>query len=112
MDKPERTEGDEAQKVKLIFMSIAAIVMVLLIWSLYSANKARSERDAAKLEVETLKQDTARLEQLLKDQNQEIDTLKKNLQQCEAKAKAKPKPAAKKKTPSKTTKKTKTKKTP
>ena len=112
MDKPERAEGDDTQKVKLIFMSLAALVMVLLIWSLYSANKARSERDAAKLEVETLKQDTARLEQLLKDQNQEIDALKKNLQQCEAKVKSKAKPAAKKKTTSKTTKKTKSRKAP
>lgn len=112
MDKPERSEGDDTQKVKLIFMSLAALIAILLIWSLYSANKARTERDAALQETETLKQDSARLEQLLKDQNQEIDALKKKVQQYEAKAKTKAKPAAKKKPAAKTTKKTsKSKKT-
>jgi len=104
MDKPERSETDDTQKVKLIFLSLAALVTILLIWSLYAANKARTERDVAKQEVETLKQDSARLEQLLKDQNQELDGLKKKVQQCEAKAKVKP--AAKKKPAAKSAKKT------
>jgi uncharacterized membrane protein YvbJ len=106
MDRPERTEKDDTQKMKLVFLSLAALVTILLIWSLVTANRARTERDAAKQEVEVLKQDSAKLEQLLKDQNQQIDELKKKVQQCEAAAKAKPKPVAKKKpAPAKSTKK-------
>jgi Tfp pilus assembly protein PilO len=103
MDRPDRNEKDDAQKAKLVFLSLAALVTILLIWSLYTMNKARTERDAVKQEAEMLKQDSVKLEQLLKDQNQEIDALKKKLQQCESKPKAKP--AAKKKAPSKSTKK-------
>ncbi len=105
MDRPERTEKDDAQKAKLVFLSLAALVTILLIWSLYAANKARTERDSARQEAEMLKQDNMKLEQLLKDQNQELDTVKKKLQQCETKPKAKAKPA-KKKAPAKSTKKT------
>jgi Tfp pilus assembly protein PilO len=103
MDRPDRNEKDDAQKAKLVFLSLAALVTILLIWSLYTMNKARTERDVVKQEAEMLKQDSVKLEQLLKDQNQEIDALKKKLQQCESKPKAKP--AAKKKAPSKSTKK-------
>ncbi len=109
MDRPERTEKDDAQKAKLVFLSIAALVTILLIWSLYAANKARTERDAARQEAEMLKQDNMKLEQLLKDQSQELDTVKKKLQQCETKPKPKAKQAAKKKAPAKSTKKTKSK---
>jgi uncharacterized membrane protein YvbJ len=106
MDRPERTEKDDTQKLKLIFLSLAALVTILLIWSLVAANKARTERDAAKQETEILKQDNAKLEQLLKDQNQQNDELKKKVLQCEAAAKPKAKPAAKKKpAPAKSTKK-------
>lgn len=97
MERPERSEKDDAQKAKLIFLSLAALVTVLLIWSLYVANKARTERDTARQEVEMLKQDNAKLEQLLKDENQTIDDLKKKLQQCESKPKPKAKHAVKKK---------------
>jgi Tfp pilus assembly protein PilO len=102
MDRPERTERDDAQKAKLVFLSLAALVTILLIWSLYAANKARTERDAAKQEAEMLKSDNIRLEQFLKDSNQELETVKKKLQQCETKPKAKP---AKKKAPAKSVKK-------
>ncbi len=101
MEKPERSEKDDAQKAKLVFLSLAALVVVLLIWSFASASKARSERNAAKQELETVKQDNAKLEQMVKDLNQENDSLKKKIQQLETKAKAKP--AAKKKTPTKST---------
>ncbi len=104
MEKPERSEKDDAQKAKLIFLSLAVLVVVLLIWSFASAGKARSERNAAKQELETVKQDNAKLEQMVKDLNQENDSLKKKVQQLETKAKAKP--VAKKKTPTKTTKST------
>ncbi len=104
MDRPERTEQNDTQKAKLIFLSLAALVAILLVWSLYAGNKAKAERDAARQEAETLKQDNAKLELLLKDQNQELDTLRKKVQALEAKAKAKP--AAKKKAPAKSTKKT------
>ena len=84
MDRPERNEKDDTQKLKLIFLSLAALVTILLIWSLVTANKARKERDTARQETEVLKQDNAKLEQMLKDQNQEIDELKKKVQQCES----------------------------
>ena len=91
MERPERSEKDDAQKAKLIFLSLAALVTVLLIWSLYASNKARTERDVARQDLEMMKQDNAKLEQLLKDENQTIDDLKKKLQQCESKPKPKPK---------------------
>jgi regulatory protein YycI of two-component signal transduction system YycFG len=109
MDRTERNEKDDAQKAKLIFIFIAVVVVVLLVWSFASASKARSERNAAKQELEMVKQDSAKLEQMLKDVNQENETLKKKVQQLEAKAKAKP--AAKKKTSKSSTKKTSKKKT-
>ena len=112
MERPERSEKDDAQKAKLIFLSLAAIVTVLLVWSLYAANKARTERDVARQDLEMVKQDNAKLEQLLKDENQTIDDLKKKLQQCESKPKPKlkAKPAAKKKlAPAKSKAKKKTK---
>ena len=107
MDRPERTDKDDTQKLKLIFLTLAALVTILLIWSLVTANRARTERDVARQEAETLKQDNAKLEQFLKDQNLKIDELNKKVLQCEAAAKAKPKPAAKKPAPAKSTKSTK-----
>lgn len=96
MERPERTEHDDSQKAKLIFLSLAALVTILLIWSFFSANTARKERDAARQETEMARQENAKLEQLLKDQNTMIDDLRKKVQVCETKAKARP--AAKKKT--------------
>jgi len=104
MERTDRNEKDDAQKAKLIFISLAALVSILLIVTFVYANKARTERNAARQELEAVKQDNAKLEQMLKDQSQEIDALKKKIQQLEAKAKAKP--AVKKKaTPKGTTKK-------
>ncbi len=103
----ERTEKDDAQKAKLVFFSLAALVVILLIWSVAATSKAKSELKAAKQElekVEAVKADNAKLEQMVRDLNQENDTLKKQVKQLEAKAKAKP--AAKKKAPAKSTKKT------
>ena len=111
MERPDRTEKDDAQKAKLIFFSLAALVTILLIWSFYTANSARQERDKAKQETEQVRQESDRLEQMLKEQNQINDDLKKKLQVCETKPV--PKPAAKK-TTSKSAKKksSKSKKTP
>ncbi len=99
MDRPDRNEKDDAQKAKLIFFSLAVLVTILLIWSFYTANSARQERDKARQETEQLRQDNSKLEQMLKDQNQSNDELKKKLEVCETKPK--PKPVAKK-TPKKT----------
>jgi len=110
MERTDRNEKDDAQKAKLIFFSIAAVVVLLLIWSFVSANKARSERNAALQELEAVKQDNAKLEQMVKDLNQENDALKKKVTQLESKAKAKPKPTAKKKTSSSKNSKKKTSK--
>jgi len=104
MERSERSEKDDAQKAKLIFISLAVVVIIILAWSFVSAKNARTERDAAKQELEMVKQDNAKLEQMLKEQNVVIDDLKKKVQQLEAKAKTKP-VAKKKAAPTKTTKK-------
>ncbi|MGC2048417.1 MAG: hypothetical protein WA635_07390 [Gallionella sp.] len=110
MERPDRTEKDDAQKAKLIFISLAALVTILLIWSFYTANNARQERDKARQETEQIRQESARLEQMLKEQNQINDDLKKKLQVCETKPI--PKPVAKKTTSKNATKKSsKSKKT-
>ncbi len=105
--RPDRTNMDEAQKAKLIFISLAAVVTILLIISFVYGNKARTQRDAALKEVEALKQDNAKLSQWLDERNAEIEKYKKSLEEC----KAKPKPkAAAKKPAAKSTKKTSKKK--
>ena len=107
MERPDRDLKDDAQKAKLIFFSLAALVTILLIWSFYTANNARRERDQARQEIDLVKQDNAKLEQMLKDQNLMNDDLKNKLQLCESKIKATPavkKPVAAKKTAKKTTK--------
>jgi hypothetical protein len=106
MERPDRTEKDDAQKAKLIFFSLAALVTILLIWSFYTANNARQERDKARQETEQIRQESAKLEQMLKEQNQINDDLKNKLQVCESKPKAKP--VAKKTTSKKSTKSKKT----
>jgi septal ring factor EnvC (AmiA/AmiB activator) len=108
MERTERNEKDDTQKAKLIFLALAALVVVLLIVSFGYANKARNELNAKNTELELVKQDNAKLELMLKDQSAEIDTLKKQVQQLQAKVKAKPAP--KKKAPvAKTKAKAKTK---
>jgi septal ring factor EnvC (AmiA/AmiB activator) len=109
MERPDRTEKDDAQKAKLIFFSLAALVTILLIWSFYTANNARQERDKAIQETEQIRQEIPKLEQMLKEQNQINDDLKKKLQICETKPV--PKPAAKKTTSKSAAKKSKSKKT-
>ncbi len=98
MDRPERSSMDEAQKAKLIFISLAAVVTILLIISFVVGNKARTQRDAALKEVEMLKQDNAKLSQWLEERTQENEKFKKALEECKAKPKSKAaakKPAAK-----------------
>jgi uncharacterized protein YlxW (UPF0749 family) len=112
-DDLERTEvrrpfsrDDAAQRAKVIFLSLAAAVAVLLIASFVYAAKARSERNALRQEVAQLRQDNANLTQWLEERTQEVEQLRKRLQggQAKPKAKAPSKPAPKKK--SSTTKKT------
>ena len=102
MERTDRTEGNDPQKTKFVFLFLAAVVAVILIWSFVAANKARSERNAAVQELETTKSDNMKLEQMVKDLNQENESLKKKVQELESKAKAKAKvkakPAPKKKT--------------
>ena len=112
MERTDRNEKDDAQKAKLIFISLAALVTILLIVTFVYANKARTERNIAREELEAVKQDNAKLEQMLKDQSQEIDALKKKVQQLESKPKSKPavkKKAASKGTTKKSSKSTKSK---
>jgi regulatory protein YycI of two-component signal transduction system YycFG len=96
--RPERGTIDDAQKAKLIFISLAAVVTILLVFSYVSGNKARTQRDAAIKEIEALKEDNAKLSQWLEERTQESDKYKKAWEACKAKPKAKPavkKPAAK-----------------
>ena len=110
MERPDRNEKDDSQKAKLIFLSLAAVVTVLLIWSFYTAKNARQERDQARQETEQLRQDNAKLEEMLRVQNQDNDDCKKKLQACESRPK--PKPVVKKAAPKSVTKKSsKSKKT-
>jgi hypothetical protein len=104
--RPERSSIDEAQKSKLVFVSLAAVVTILLIISFVYGNRARNERDAAKKEIETLKMDNARLSQWLEERTQEVEKYKKALEECSTKLKTKPAPA--KAASKKTTKKKKT----
>ena len=69
MERTERNEKDDSQKAKLIFLALAALVVVLLIVSFGYANKARNELNAKNQELEAVKQDNAKLELMLKDAN-------------------------------------------
>ncbi len=109
MDRMEHEEKDSAQKAKLIFFSLAGLVVVLLIWSFVSAGRARSERNAALQELEACKQDNAKITQWLDERTKEADTLKKDLEKCKTKSKGKT--AAKGKTTSKSAAKKKSSKT-
>lgn len=95
MERTERNEKDDSQKAKLIFLAVAALVVVLLIVSFGYANKARNELNAKNVELEAVKQDNNKLELMLKDQNAELDTLRKHIKYLEDKAKAKPAPKKK-----------------
>ena len=106
--RPERGSIDEAQKSKLIFISLAAVVTILLIISFVYGNKARTQRDAAIKEVEALKLDNTKLSQWLEERTQDSEKYKKAWEEC--KTKPKTKPAAKKSSSKTTTKKKTTKK--
>jgi cell division protein FtsB len=102
MDRMDRGEnGDAAQKAKVIFMTLAAAVVVLLIFSFVYASKAKSELKTAKQELEMLKADNAKLSQWLEERTQEVEKLKNSLEQYKTKAKIKA--STKSKAPSKTT---------
>ena len=103
--RPERSSMDEAQKSKLIFISLAAVVTILLIISFVYGNKARTQRDAALKEVEALKLDNTKLSQWLEERTQDSEKYKKAWEECKTKPKTKP---AAKKSSSKTTTKKKT----
>jgi hypothetical protein len=109
MDRMDRGEnGDAAQKAKVIFLALAAAVVILLVFSFVYASKAKSELKTAKQELELLKTDNAKLSQWLEERTQEVEKLKFALEQ--SKTKAKIKAATKgKTTPKSTTKKKATK---
>lgn len=95
MERTERNEKDDAQKAKLIFISLAALVLILLVWSVAAGSKARSDRNAARQELEAVRADNVKLEQMVKDLNQENEGLKKKVAQLETRPKAKPAPKKK-----------------
>lgn len=99
---------DDAQKAKLIFISLAAVVTILLIFSFVWGNQARAQRDAALKEVEALKVDNTKLSQWLEERTQESEKYRKAYEECRTKLKYTPpakkttkKPAAKKPTTTK-----------
>ncbi len=85
--EPDKTALDDAQKAKIIFLAIAAVVTIILVWSLISAGSAKRQRDAALRDLDAAKQDNARLEQILKDQNRLIDQLRQKVHTLEARPK-------------------------
>jgi Tfp pilus assembly protein PilO len=90
MDRMDRGEnGDAAQKAKVIFMTLAAAVVVLLIFSFVYASKAKSELKTVKQELELLKTDNAKLSKWLEERTQEVEKMKFALEQCKTKAKIK-----------------------
>ncbi len=90
MDRMDRGEnGDAAQKAKIIFLALAAAVVVLLVFSFVYASKAKSELKTVKQELELLKTDNAKLSQWLEERTQEVEKLKFALEQCKTKAKIK-----------------------
>lgn len=97
----DREEKDASQKAKFIFLSVAALVVVLVLVSFIIASNARSERDALKVELEACQQDNAKLTQFLDDQTKELDKLKKQVATLQTKAKART--PAKAKTPVRST---------
>lgn len=98
MDRGNGGDDDAAQKAKLIFLSVAALVAVLLLTSFIYAGKARSARNAALQELEACKQDNDKLTRWLEERTQEVEKLKK---QGQKKPPAKAKTPAKKKAPPK-----------
>ena len=90
MDRMDRGENDDAaQKAKVIFMTLAAAVVILLIFSFVYASRAKSELKTAKQEIEMLKTDNAKLSQWLEERTQELERQKNALEQCKTKAKIK-----------------------
>jgi cell division protein FtsB len=111
MDRPERGSIDDAQKAKLIFGSIAAVVFILLIFSFVQWNKAGSQRDAAVQEVAALKAENAKLSQYLESRTQEMEQYKRSYEDCRTKLKyAAPAKKPTKKTATKSTRKKTTRK--
>jgi cell division protein FtsB len=85
MEKPERGTIDDAQRAKLIFISVAAVVTILLIFSFVSGNKARTQRDAALKEAAALKGENVKLSQYLEQRTQEMEQYKKAYEDCKTK---------------------------
>ena len=108
MDRPERGTIDDAQKAKLIFGSIAAVVLILLIFSFMQGNKAKTQRDAAQREVAALKAENVKLSQYLEDRTREMEQYKRSYEDCKTKLRyaAPAKKTAAKKTTKSTKKKT------
>lgn len=89
--RPDRTALDAAQKAKMIFFAIAALVVILLIWSVVSAAKARTALQTAATEIEALKQDNAKLSTWLEERTRETETLKRQIEKLQAGSKSKQK---------------------
>lgn len=90
MDRMDRGDNDDAaQKAKVIFLALAAAVVILLVFSFVYASKAKSELKTVRHELELLKTDNAKLSQWLEERTQEVERLKFALEQSKTKAKIK-----------------------
>ncbi len=85
--RQDRSSMDDAQKAKLIFISLGAVVLVLLVFSFIGGNKARTQRDAALKEVELLKSDNIKLSQWLEERTQEMEKYRRSYEDCRTKLK-------------------------
>ncbi len=104
--RPGRRErgGDPVLRAKLVFLAVAAVVLVILIGSFVYASKARSELSTALQEIDALRHDNGRLAQQLDERIKQVESLKKQLQARQTaqkpKAPEKKKAATKKTAPS------------
>jgi len=85
MERPDRSLIDDTQKAKLIFGAIAAVVFILLVFSLVRGNRIRGELDAARKDVQSLKADNTRLSQYLETRTQELERYKRSYEDCRTK---------------------------
>ncbi|HAR45516.1 MAG: hypothetical protein A2X56_01125 [Nitrospirae bacterium GWC2_57_13] len=101
--RPGRREQgrDPVLRAKLIFLGVAAVVLVILIGSFVYASKARLELSTALKEIDALRHDNSRLAQQLDERIQQVGSRKKQLQTKQTARK--PKPQEKKKVTSKKT---------
>lgn len=93
--------ADPVLRAKLMFLGVAAAVLVLLAGSFLYAAKARSERNALSDEMKTLRNDNARLAQQLDERIRQVASLKKQIEKLQGRSKPKQASTSRKQAPKK-----------